>query len=114
MLNPHLRSYNVNATVSASKSVACPARALGYTTLPDLAPTACDDPTVSYSFTHVEGGVDLEINYAYEAGRNLTGTHFIPDSEIVLTNTESPTGTVETYAGPADFVITDLQPVAAA
>jgi hypothetical protein len=67
---------------------------------------------VSFSFTHVDGGADLEINWGYDVGRNLTGTRFIPDSEIVWTNTQVPTGTVQTYEGPADFVITDLQAIA--
>jgi hypothetical protein len=77
-----------------------------------LLPTACDDSSVSFSYSSVEGGANLEVNWGYDAGRNLTGTHFIPDSEIVWTNTQVPTGTVQVYAGPADFAVTDLQAIA--
>lgn len=100
-------------TVSPTKSVVCGATALSYQTLPDLAPTACgDDASVSFSFTHVDGGADLEVNWGYDAGRNLTGTHFVPDSEIVWANTQIPTGTVQVYDGPTEFVIGDLQAIA--
>jgi hypothetical protein len=92
--------------------VVCSASALSYQVIPDLAPTACDDSSVSFSFTHVDGGANLEFNWGYDTGRNLTGTQFIPDSEIVWTNTQSPTGTVQAYDGPADFVIGDLQAIA--
>jgi len=67
---------------------------------------------VTVSFTHVEGGADLEINWGYEAGCNLTGTRFIPGSEIVWENTQIPTGMVQRYEGPKDFVIGDLQAIA--
>ncbi|KAB5532742.1 hypersensitive response-inducing protein [Coniochaeta sp. 2T2.1] len=104
---------SLTAAVSPTKSVSCRVVALSYQTLPDFPPTACEnDNSVSVSLTHVEGGANLVINWGYDAGRNLTGTRFIPDSEIVETNTQSPTGIVETYVGPKDFVITDLQAIA--
>lgn len=110
-------SFGLNVTVSPSTSVTCSVSVLSYEELPNLPPTACGDPSVSFSFTHVNatgggGGADLEINWGYAVGRNLTGTRFVPDSEIVWTNTQDPTGTVQEYEGPAQFVITDLQEVA--
>jgi len=108
----HNNSVSLNAAVSPTKSVSCGAVALSYHVLPDFLPTACDDNSVSVSLTHVEGGADLVVNWGYDVGSNLTGTRFIPDAEIVDTNTESPTGVVETYVGPKDFAITDLQAIA--
>jgi hypothetical protein len=67
---------------------------------------------VTISFTHVDGGANLEINWGYDVGRNLTGTRFIQDSEIVWENTNIPTGRVQVYEGPKDFVITDLKAIA--
>lgn len=99
-------------TVSPSKSVVCTGSTLGYQTIPDLAPTACADDSVSFSFLHVDGGVDLTVNWGYDAGRNLTGKHSIADNEIVWTNQQSPTGVVQVYEGPKDFIITDLQAIA--
>lgn len=92
--------------------VECSGTALGYQSLPELQPTACKDPSVSFSYTLAEGGADLTIDWEYQTGFNLTGKHFIPESEIVWTNTEIPTGQVQAYDGPKDFVITDLTAVA--
>lgn len=104
--------FNLNVAVSPAKSVVCGATALSYQVIPSLPPTACDDNSVSFSYTLVEGGANLEVNWEYEAGRNLTGTRFVPASDIEWTNTQSPTGTVQAYMGPRDFVIVDLQAVA--
>lgn len=105
-------SFNLNVTVSPSTSATCGARVESNEDLPDLNSTACSGAPVSFSFKHVDGGANLEINWGYAVGRNLSGTHFVPDSQIVYTNTQVPTGTVQTYEGPADFAITDLQNIA--
>ncbi len=83
--------------------------------LSSVALTACGDyPDVSFSHTLVSNGSSvLAVTWAYTAGRNLTGRHLIPGTDIVWTNQQSPTGTVQAYVGPSDLVMTDLQSAAA-
>jgi hypothetical protein len=50
----------------------------------------------------------LTIDWEFQPGFNLTGKEFIPASWIGWENTDSPTGQVQAYEGPKDFVISHL------
>ena len=67
---------------------------------------------MSFSYTIVPEGSYLNVTWGYDIGRNLTGRHFIPSSEIIWTNEQVPTGRIQVYNGPKDFAITDLQATA--
>ncbi|KAI0473548.1 hypothetical protein GGR56DRAFT_536854 [Xylariaceae sp. FL0804] len=88
---------------NASQCTASPAT---YQVFPTVEQTACDDPAASFNLTRAEdGGADLALWYKHASGKVAYGVHHIDADDIVYTNQESPTGTVQVYAGPQNFTV---------
>jgi hypothetical protein len=99
----------MNVTVDYGfKTVPCTLSALSYMTIPNLKLTGCSNANVSVAYNILNNGSQLIIDYEYDFGKNLTGTHFIYPSEITWANTESPTGTVQQYNGSSSFIVDHL------
>ncbi|KAI0105832.1 hypothetical protein F4814DRAFT_452213 [Daldinia grandis] len=86
---------------SGQNSTICSARPGTYQVFPSVEKTACSDPTTFFSLNkRSDGGADLYLWY-----QKAFAVHTIFADQIVWTNQQSPTGTVQVYAGPQNFTV---------
>ncbi|KAI1465346.1 uncharacterized protein F4812DRAFT_118769 [Daldinia caldariorum] len=101
---PHSSVGYVELTWSYSNglnSTTCSARPGTYQVFPSVEKTVCSDPFTSFNLTkRSDGGADLELWY-----QEAYAIHTISADQIVWTNQQSPTGTVQVYAGPQNFTV---------
>ncbi|KAI1771251.1 hypothetical protein F4818DRAFT_445586 [Hypoxylon cercidicola] len=77
----------------------CSARPGTYQAFPSVGKTSCSAPSTAFSLTkRDDGGADLSL-----FSGNAQAIHTISKDEIVWTNQQSPTGTVQIYSGPQNF-----------
>ncbi|KAI1383951.1 uncharacterized protein F4822DRAFT_56348 [Hypoxylon trugodes] len=89
----------------------CSAQPGTYQVFPTVAKTVCSDPSTSFNLTkRSDGGADLELWHEVAPGTSASAVHTIQASEIVWTNQQSPTGTVQVYAGPQNFTVNAIFP----
>ncbi|KAL7621480.1 hypothetical protein AAE478_008803 [Parahypoxylon ruwenzoriense] len=74
--------------------------------LPRIPLSGCNNSEVSFSFGGREGCHPLTVVAVLAPGKNLTGTYYIPDSDIVVEDR----GSVQTerYDGPATLTISNV------
>lgn len=92
-------------TSPGAPSVECSFWGPGPDRLPQVQLSGCRDPNVSFSFGS-NGHHALTVVSALTPEQNLTGTHNISDSDIVLEDHGSVQ--TENYEGPSTFIISDL------
>ncbi|OTB02933.1 hypothetical protein M426DRAFT_322178 [Hypoxylon sp. CI-4A] len=111
---PHSSIGYVELTWSYSgglNQTSCSARPGTYQSFPSIAQTTCSDPSTSFNLTRrAEGGADLELWHEMAPGSLAYAIHSIKAEEIIWTNQQSPTGTVQTYAGPQNFTVAATYP----
>jgi hypothetical protein len=102
-----LHRYNFNVTVSPTLTTTCSSVGTTNPVLSVVQETACGEGTgVWWSQSALPGtGFELKVTYIV-SGVTFTGAHTITQEEIVWTNQQSPTGTVQTYVGPSNFTLT--------
>ncbi|KAL7620577.1 hypothetical protein AAE478_009572 [Parahypoxylon ruwenzoriense] len=92
-------------------ATACSAKPGTYQTFPSVAQTGCSDPSTSFNLTkRADGGADLGLFYEAAPGALASAIHSIEPEQIVWTNQQSPTGTVQVYAGPRNFSVDAVYP----
>ncbi|KAI8958043.1 hypothetical protein F5Y11DRAFT_54605 [Daldinia sp. FL1419] len=101
---PHSSVGYVQLTWSYSNGqnfTTCSANPGTYQVFPVVEKTACSDPATFFNLTKREdGGADLELWY-----QEAYAIHTITKDQIVWTNQQSPTGTVQVYSGPQNFSV---------
>ncbi|KAK6949082.1 hypothetical protein Daesc_009155 [Daldinia eschscholtzii] len=101
---PHSSVGYVELTWSYSgglNSTTCSAKPGTYQVFPSVEKTACSDPLTFFNITkRPDGGADLELWY-----KEAYAIHNISADQIVWTNQQSPTGTVQVYVGPQNFTV---------
>ncbi|KAI2782510.1 hypothetical protein F4815DRAFT_461719 [Daldinia loculata] len=86
---------------SGQNSTTCSANPGTYQVFPSVVKTACSDPSTFFNLTkRSDGGADLELWY-----QEAYAIHTISADQIVWTNQQSPTGTVQVYSGPQNFTV---------
>ncbi|KAI1760798.1 hypothetical protein GGR53DRAFT_508300 [Hypoxylon sp. FL1150] len=97
---PHSSIGYVELSWSTGKNeTKCSARPGTYQSFPSVGKTACSAPSTAFSLTKREdGGADLALFLG-----NAQAVHTITKDQIIWTNQQSPTGTVQVYAGPQNF-----------
>ncbi|KAI1078954.1 hypothetical protein F5B20DRAFT_545665 [Whalleya microplaca] len=84
----------------------CSAQPGTYQVFPSVPRTFCSDPLTSFNLTRTEdGGASLELWYEQTPGSFAHAVHPIKSEEIVWSNQQSPTGTVQVYSGPQNFTV---------
>ncbi|KAH9892150.1 hypothetical protein F4778DRAFT_751030 [Xylariomycetidae sp. FL2044] len=100
-----------NTNTNSTTTTTCSARPATYQTLPSVAQTPCSDAATSFNLTQTPdadgsgAGAELTLWYEVAPDQFASGTHAIPADQIVWTNQQSPTGTVQVYAGPQVFSV---------
>jgi hypothetical protein len=79
--------------------------------LPAVELTGCADPSVSFSFAIGTDDFTLTVTTPSCSSENVTGTYIIPGDEVVVQNNGAVSD--QTYTGPLNFTITDLEKVPA-
>ncbi|KAI0006609.1 hypothetical protein F4779DRAFT_595883 [Xylariaceae sp. FL0662B] len=106
---PHSAIGFVELTWSYSKglnSTRCAAQPGTYQVFPSVEQTTCSDPLTSFNLTRREdGGADLQLWYGKVNASMIHAVHPIEPEQIVWSNQQSPTGTVQVYAGPQNFSV---------
>ncbi|CAJ2510647.1 Uu.00g062720.m01.CDS01 [Anthostomella pinea] len=112
---PHstLASYTFKAGIEPNViPTTCAAQPNTFSRLVSVGRTACQDDTkYTWSWTFDDdGSSQLELWFEFPSGddRVLHGVRNIPAEQIVWTNQQSPTGTVQAYDGPDNFTVSYL------
>ncbi|KAI1371880.1 hypothetical protein F4677DRAFT_434419 [Hypoxylon crocopeplum] len=89
----------------------CSASPGTYQVFPSIVQTSCSDPSTSFNLTkRADGGADLVLWHETAPAAFAHAMHTITTDEIVWTNQQSPTGTVQVYAGPQNFTVKAVYP----
>ncbi|KAI0169422.1 hypothetical protein GGR52DRAFT_520687 [Hypoxylon sp. FL1284] len=97
---PHSSLGYIQLSWSTGKNeTTCATYPSTYQTFPSVGKTSCNAPSTAFSLTRrTDGGADLKL-FSGEA----QAVHIIKKEEIIWTNQQSPTGTVQVYSGPQNF-----------
>ncbi|KAI1100833.1 hypothetical protein F4804DRAFT_335871 [Jackrogersella minutella] len=88
----------------SSGEIKCSAKPGTAQSFPSVAKIPCSDPSTFFSLTkRQEGGATLELWHEM-----THGIHTIQEKDIVWTNQQSPTGTVQVYSGPQSFEVVTI------
>ncbi|KAI0157873.1 hypersensitive response-inducing protein [Hypoxylon sp. FL1284] len=76
-------------------------------TLPDVREGACTESSRTFDIIRSVGGLTFTVSQPVSPKSNTTGTHLIPDDELVMSN--EPNAVVQSYTGPSSFDLTFVQ-----
>ncbi|KAI1412205.1 hypothetical protein F5Y13DRAFT_200190 [Hypoxylon sp. FL1857] len=72
--------------------------------LPDVKDAPCKESSRTFSVTRSADGLTLSVSQPVTPSSNQTGSHLIPNDELVTSN--QPNAFVQSYAGPRSFDLT--------